>query len=238
MLKNKKIHLGNALFKFRSITPIPFIAIILWSCRPANLGKLNYWLAIIGLLIAVGGELIRVLSVGYSFSGTSGREAYLRAEALNTSGIYSLVRNPLYIGNYLIFSGLIIAFSSLTGWLILSLFLGIQYHFIILSEEHYLQNQFQHQYIGYSNRVNRLIPRFKYYQPPAQRFSWKKVFFKENDSIFNLGVMYLLILAIKEYYLFGRVIHFKLFIILILILSVGYLLVKIIKKTIIYSRNL
>ena len=52
------------------------------------------------------GLFIRIVTVGRAPIGTSGRNTREQvANTLNTTGIYSLVRHPLYLGNYLVFLG-------------------------------------------------------------------------------------------------------------------------------------
>ncbi|MCP5107562.1 MAG: lipid A phosphate methyltransferase, partial [bacterium] len=86
------------MFKHRSFTPVPFIVLVFIVFKPIDMGEENIIIAVGGLLLSFLGETIRVVSVGYAYAGTSGRETYLRAESLNVTGIYSIVRNPLYIG--------------------------------------------------------------------------------------------------------------------------------------------
>ena len=227
---NWKIKLGAFLFKHRSFTPIPFIVAVFFLFEPVNYWNSNLWVSLLGLLVTLFGESIRVISVGYSFHGTSGRESYLRAENLNVSGIYSLVRNPLYIGNFFIFSGLMVVFSNMTGLLLIAVFLFFQYYFVILTEENYLKEQYGTQYDEYCRHVNRIIPKFKNYQKNKNKFNLKKVVFKENDSIFNLFIMFLLVLLYKEKVFLGYIENSSLYIIAGSIALASYIILKIVKK--------
>ena len=123
-----KLRVGRFLFKHRSFTPIPVMIFIFIIFKPVNLERQNIIIDVTGLLISLLGEMIRVISIGYAHSGTSGRESYLRAESLNVTGIYSIARNPLYIGNFLMFSGLVAVFSNIYAILIFGLFLIFQYY--------------------------------------------------------------------------------------------------------------
>lgn len=186
MKRKIKITVGGWLFRFRSFTPLPLLVLCLILFRPQWMG---WWITPVGLLISLLGEGLRMVAVGWSYGGTSGREAYLRADRLNTAGIYSMTRNPLYIGNILIFSGLSLAFGNPWVLLIMCLFLMLQYHLIVVAEETYLLEKYGAEYRQYQRDVSRFFPRIRRVRPPDHPFSWKKVLLKENDSVFNLGVV-------------------------------------------------
>jgi protein-S-isoprenylcysteine O-methyltransferase Ste14 len=221
------LRIGKFLFKFRSFTPLPLILLVFIFFRPLSESPL--W-TITGLAVAFLGEGIRFISVGYAGSGTSGRENFLKAESLNTSGLYSLVRNPLYWGNIFIFAGLLTVYAQPLALVLFIVFLFLQYHFIVLAEETFLQERYGRDYAGYCRRVRRWLPRFGGYAPPARRFDGRKVFFKENDSCFNLLLAVLLISVWKERFFLGHVRHGLFFAGAALSLVLFYAGVKILKK--------
>ena len=223
------ITIGHFLFKYRSFTPIPVIIVIFLFFRPQNLG-LGAIGTVLGIVVSLSGESIRILAVGYAHPRTSGRESYLLAEKLNTSGIYSIVRNPLYIGNVLIFSGLLLVYSNIAAILLMGCYLFIQYYFIILSEEAYLAEHFGSQFSAYCLKTARFVPRVKNFRKPESPFNGKKVLFKENDSIFNLLIMLLFILALKELKLHGQIFNIRSYTIGAGILLILYIWVKVVKK--------
>jgi protein-S-isoprenylcysteine O-methyltransferase Ste14 len=229
-MTNWKLKVGNFLFKHRSFTPIPLIIFVFVIFKPVNLGDKNILINLSGILISFIGEIIRIIAVGYSFTGTSGRETFLRADALNTTGIYAIVRNPLYIGNFFMFTGLVIVFSNVFAAFIFALFLILQYYFIILSEENFLKEKYGEPYEAYCRQVRRVMPTFKNYKGNQNPFSLKKVILKENDSIFNMLMMFLLVTLYKEWRFTGRINQPILYIIPGGILMVLYIIVKIIKK--------
>jgi protein-S-isoprenylcysteine O-methyltransferase Ste14 len=194
------LRLGKSLFRFRSFTPLPLILLTFLFFRP--LSPAPAW-TFVGVAVAFLGEGLRLASVGFAGSGTSGRESFLKADSLNTTGLYSLARNPLYWGNILIFAGLLVAFANPWAPALFVAFLFMQYHFIVLAEESYLREQHGRAYQEYCGRVRRWLPRFGSWTPPAGRFDWKKVLFKENDSCFNLLIGALLITAWKEIHFSG-----------------------------------
>ena len=221
------LRLGKFLFKYRSFTPLPLILLTFAFFRPVSAAPL--WTAL-GLAIAFLGEGVRYFSIGFAGSGTSGRESYLRAESLNTSGLYSLVRNPLYWGNGFIFAGLLAVYAQPLALAIFIVFLFLQYHFIVLAEESFLRERYGAGFAEYCSRVGRWLPRLHGYVPPGRPFAWRKAFFKENDSCFNLLLAALLILAWKERHFSGSVRHLPWFAGAALCLVFFYAWLKIRKK--------
>ena len=224
-----KLKIGNMLFRHRSITPLPVIALIFIFFEPkignGNAVLLNFF----GLSFALFGEIIRVITVGYSFCGSSGRENFLRADKLNRTGIYSIVRNPLYIGNFIIFNGLLIAYVNVWGSLVMSGFLFMQYYFIISAEEEYLKEKYGDEYLKYRQKVNRFIPKFVNFSPPANKFDLRRVIFAEKDSIFNLLCMFIIVLFFREYSIQGAISNYFYYLIPAVVIIFVYIYLKIIK---------
>jgi protein-S-isoprenylcysteine O-methyltransferase Ste14 len=221
------LRIGKFLFRFRSFTPLPLILLTFIFFKPIS-GSLLW--TVTGLIVACAGEGIRMISVGYAGSGTSGRETFLKAESLNTTGLYSLVRNPLYWGNGLIFAGLLTVYAQPAALLLFVIFLFLQYHFIVLAEETFLRERYGQSYADYCGHVNRWLPRFRDYAHPGHRFDSRKVFFKENDSCFNLLLAVLLIMAWKDDVFFGRLRHPAALAGAAVLLVIFYIWVKILKK--------
>ena len=102
---------GNILFKYRGQFPIilfilmiPFMYLTDYSIFSSQFK--NTFINL-GISISVLGFLIRFYTIGTTPEGTSGRNRKEQiAKVLNTTGIYSIVRHPLYLGNYLIWVGL------------------------------------------------------------------------------------------------------------------------------------
>jgi len=221
------LRIGKFLFRFRSFTPLPLILLTFIFFKPLSASP--FW-TIIGLAVAFMGEGVRIHCVGYAGSGTSGRENFLKAESLNSSGLYSLVRNPLYWGNILIFAGLLTLYAQPLALVLFVAFLFLQYHFIVLAEEDFLRRQHGQAYADYCARIHRWLPRFGGYARPSHRFDARKVFFKENDSCFNLLLAALLILAWKDDVFFGRLRHPAALAGAAVLLVIFYIWVKILKK--------
>ena len=97
--------IGQALFRWRSFTPLPLLLVavpLVWRSRGG--GGAAWSAAGIGLCAA--GQAPRAWVLGQVPDGTSGQNERLIATELNTSGPYARTRNPLYLGNLLITIGL------------------------------------------------------------------------------------------------------------------------------------
>ena len=184
--QNRSEKLGNQFFKYRGQIPVLFfmLAFFLMHYFPAQ----NKWLDQSNTLIAVSlvvlGHLIRALAVGKRAAHTSGRNRDEQvAEALNSTGIYSMVRHPLYLGNITTYMGWVV----LTGiwWLIpimLLVFL-FYYRFIIYAEEQFLTRKFGQDYLDWKSATPLLLPAFWKFKANPQPFSFKTVLENEYSGI-------------------------------------------------------
>lgn len=145
--------LGKYFFKYRSYIPVPFVLVMLIFMKPTILS------IIIGFLIAVCGELIRIWSVGFAGSETR-TTSEVGGTYLVTQGPYAIIRNPLYTGNILIYTGLGIMSLALFPYLQIFglIFFTFQYYCIILAEEDFLSGKFTDVYFQYAKTVSRFLP--------------------------------------------------------------------------------
>ncbi|MFA6596510.1 MAG: isoprenylcysteine carboxylmethyltransferase family protein [Ignavibacteriaceae bacterium] len=149
----------NKLFKYRSYTPIPFLIMMIAYQQS------NVWSLPLGLLIAVCGELIRLWAVSWAGSETR-TTGKVGGTYLVINGPYAHVRNPLYVGNILIYFGLgIMSFALFPYLQILALaFFVFQYYEIIKEEEGFLREKFGNDFADYYKNVPRIFPRLSPYK--------------------------------------------------------------------------
>lgn len=149
--------LAKLLFKNRSYTPIPFVLLMFVFYN----GNVLSWL--IGSLILIIGELIRIWGVAYAGSITRTTTS-VKANNLVTDGPFAYVRNPLYIGNILIYFGFGIISLALFPYLqiLALLWFLFQYYLIIKIEEDFLESKFGEVYTNYKSKVHRILPKFSF----------------------------------------------------------------------------
>jgi len=194
-----KLAIGAACFRFRAFSVVPVILLIYFIFDPMDTGSFNPILNTLGFLLALTGAATRIISAGYARPFTSGRENYLKAESLNTSGFYSIVRNPLYVGNFLVYNGVLVAYSSPAALAFFNAFFIVNYYFIILSEENYLENQFGEKYREYRRAVPKVIPRFTLYRKNDHPFSLARAVYKEKNTTCYWIFFYAVSLLVKQY---------------------------------------
>ena len=151
--------LASNFFKYRSYTPIPFVLVMLLFAYP------NIWSLIAGFIVACIGESIRLWGVSWAGSETR-TTGTVGGTYLIVSGPFAHLRNPLYLGNILMYTGLGIMSFALFPWLQIAgfLFFSLQYHFIVSEEEKYLEKTFGQEYEEYKKHVPRFIPRLTKYK--------------------------------------------------------------------------
>ena len=184
---------GKWLFRWRSYLPLFFLPVLLVALRESEYFERTWsssaqrlW-EILCLILSFFGLVIRSFVVAYTPRGTSRRNTRgQKAETLNTKGIYSAVRHPLYLGNFFIFLGLVlctqvwwfILFSGLSFWL--------YYERIMFAEEEFLRKKFGEDFINWSEKTPAFIPNFKNWQQPKLSFSFKNILKREYTTFFLL----------------------------------------------------
>ena len=135
---------------------------------------------LIGFAVALTGELIRIWSVGFAGSETRTTSG-VGGTYLVTQGPYSVVRNPLYVGNIMLYVGIGIMSMALFPYLQIFAFLFFlfQYYCIILAEEDFLSNKFEGTFSQYTDSVKRFVPRFN----KVPEIIKSKLIFNINDGI-------------------------------------------------------
>ena len=149
----------ETLFRYRGYTPLPFVLVMFIFAHP------TVETLLLGFLIAGVGEGLRLwgVSVVGSETRTTGR---VGGTYLATGGPFAHVRNPLYVGNLLLYIGFGVMSNALFPWFLLTatvIFL-IQYYLIVTLEEEYLAKRFGTAFLDYAREVPRFFPRLRKYR--------------------------------------------------------------------------
>ncbi len=176
-----KKDIRDLLFRYRSYTPLPLVALMLLFADPTAQSFL--W----GLPVTAAGELIRLW--GVSIAGNETRvTGAVGASQLVTSGPFAYVRNPLYLGNIMLYLGMGIASFALFPWLQAgaALWFVFQYSAIVSLEEEFLREKFGERYRRYAAAVPRFLPGGRPYRDPGgfqPGLSWSRGLRSERRTL-------------------------------------------------------
>ena len=190
MLLEKNFEIsGQFLFRWRGYLPLFFLVLVFATIYfDSNYFSIqnNYW-ALICLLVGCIGIIIRIIAVSFVPYGNSGRgtdKPY--ADSLNTTGMYSVMRNPVYFGNFFTFLAPVLYAQNF--WLV-ALYIPVfaLYHErIIYAEERFLVGKFGDEYRNWANNTPTFFPDFSKWINPDRRFCWKTAYRRESISFFTL----------------------------------------------------
>lgn len=178
---------GRFVFRFRDYLAPAGLAIILAVTvpeHPFGSERVNRWVDALGLLVAATGQALRALVIGYAYIVRGGASKQLAAPKLVCEGFYAHSRNPMYVGNMLLLSGLAMIYNS--RWVYVfglpAFVAGLLA--IIKAEEAFLATKFGPDYEDYCRRVNRFLPRLCGLRATmaSMTFDWKRVLRKEYGT--------------------------------------------------------
>ena len=189
---------GNFLFKYRGQIPVILFVLAIPVIYVTDLSGLSsneinvYTTASIAL--SVLGFVIRAYTIGTTPKHTSGRNTSEQvAEVLNSTGIYAIVRHPLYLGNYFMWIGIVAYTFNLWFVLAVSLAYWLYYERIMFAEERFLERKFGESYVTWSNKVPAFWPKFSLWVKSVVPFSMKPVLRREYSGFLATVVGFLFV---------------------------------------------
>lgn len=199
---------GNWLFRWRSYMPLvlyvmAFTLILLRMDQDADYEDLTWIL--ICVAVSLLGLVIRALTIGFTPAGTSGRNTKEGqvAEQLNTKGIYSMCRHPLYLGNFFMWLGIIMYVGNYWFTVTCVLLFWLYYERIMFAEEYFLRKKFGQKYLHWSEKTPAFFPRFSSFQPSGVSFSMRNVLKREYNGFFAVFLSFSLLNGLKNYLFYG-----------------------------------
>ncbi len=152
---------------------------------------------IVGFVLAILGESIRFWGVSYAGSETR-TTGSVGGTQLVTSGPYGHVRNPLYVGNILMYVGVGVMSNALMPWLplVALVYFVFQYSGIVSLEEEYLARTFSN-WADYKASVGRFLPRITRFKGGAElEPNFPRALRSERSSLIALGSIYIVLWVI------------------------------------------
>jgi protein-S-isoprenylcysteine O-methyltransferase Ste14 len=201
---------GNLLFRLRSFLPFVIMALLF----PIGLRNSTYLMGsplideiweYCCFAIALSGFGIRIYTVGYVADGTSGRTTSRpKAAELNTTGMYSIIRHPLYLGNWMIWAGIALFPHSVLTAISCGLAFFLYYERIIIAEEAFLSERFGEAFTQWAQKTPAMIPKTGLWVKPARHFSWQAVFKREYPGVLTITASFAAIDAFVDRYRDGE----------------------------------
>lgn len=239
------IRAGNFLFRYRKFVLVPMLLML---CAlfppgfPSGSQRLDGWLDLLGLAVALSGQGLRAAVIGYAYIKRGGLSGQVYASSLQMQGFFAHSRNPLYLGNLLILTGLLIVYHSPWVYLIGLPFAIFVYSAIVAAEEAYLRSRFGEEFEAYCRRVNRWLPDLRGLGRTlgGMRFNWRRLLVKEYGTAYAWMAGALLLLA-REATLYSSYGQQRLYLqelgALLGVLTAGWATVRYLKKKRLLTQN-
>ena len=192
MLIRDRLHEQGAwLFQLRSSLPLLLAPLALLALRDSQAFETRYgdeiddafdWLCV---AVSASGLALRAVAAGSVPRRTSGRNTRKGqvADELNTTGVYSIVRHPLYLANFAIFAGFLLATGSPWFALVGVLAYWVYYERIAYAEEEYLVRRFGARYLASAQATPAFVPRTSAWRAPTLPFCWRSAVEREYRTV-------------------------------------------------------
>jgi protein-S-isoprenylcysteine O-methyltransferase Ste14 len=193
-LNTDPIAQGNWLFRNRSWVPLLPLLVLLASlpfAPPPLHGDDRLFWECFCISVSLAGLVIRAATIGCKPRGTSGRNRRVQnAQVLNTTGLYSVVRHPLYLGNALMWTGIAVFPREWAAAAFVGMFFWLCYERVILAEEAFLRGRFGIAYERWSAQTPAFVPSPRSWRPPELAFSLRAVLKAEYPGFLGLAVVF------------------------------------------------
>jgi protein-S-isoprenylcysteine O-methyltransferase Ste14 len=181
---------GAWLFRYRTSSPVP-LALILVLVRKGAVEA--PWVLVMGPLLVGIGEGLRLWAVRHI--GTISRTRTTRYGPLITTGPYAMMRNPLYVGNWFLWTGFAVWSGLLWMLPIAWIVFALQYRAIANWEAAFIRGIYGPAYDDYARDVSAWIPRWpgRPGAGPVRLHPWRDVLFSERGTLLAVALMSVLL---------------------------------------------
>lgn len=165
----------------QSLAIILFLFYALIASPPAQV------ISLLAAVCVIVGELIRVWAAG----------VVVKNEQLATSGPYSYVRHPLYVGNILGVTGMTVISGTWWAYVITALFFWMFYPTTIRYEDGKLENMFGEPWRQWGAEVRALVPRLTPYSREPMGWSLRRAAGRNGEAAIFIYVLVCLGIALS-----------------------------------------
>jgi protein-S-isoprenylcysteine O-methyltransferase Ste14 len=176
------VKLGNFFYRTR-LYVFPLACLLVFLPGPHIFAD-DLTAALIGFLVALAGQVVRAGTIGLVYIIRGGKNRQVYAEDLVTEGVFAHSRNPMYVGNLLILSGMAITSNCWTTVLVAIPVTAFIYRAIVAAEENYLRGKFGPAFDDYCRSVPRFLPKLSGIGETfaSMQFRWRRVLVKEYGT--------------------------------------------------------
>jgi protein-S-isoprenylcysteine O-methyltransferase Ste14 len=202
-LRNQLEKSGSWLFRWRSYLPLALLPMFVvcfasFTYLGGSDAESDIW-QLLCMVVSFSGLAVRVLTVGRAPRDTSGRNTKTQlAASLSTTGMYSVTRHPLYLGNYLVMLGFCLSFHTWWLALLVTTIYALYYERIMLAEEAFLRERFGEQFEQWAAVTPAFIPNPRLWNAPAMPFCWRTVLQREYNAFFLIVTFFFLFDCIAD----------------------------------------
>jgi protein-S-isoprenylcysteine O-methyltransferase Ste14 len=190
---------GHWLFRRRSYLPLILYALgIAGIVHTHQLAYENYLWEFTTLGVSLLGLVIRIITIGFVPPRTSGRNVKAQvADTLNTKGIYSICRHPLYLGNFFMWLGVAMFTRSYWASFLFIVIYWLYYERIMLAEEGFLREKFGQSFVEWASKTPAVFPAVWKWESSDRRFSLRKVLRQEHSGLMGTLVSFAILDTIQ-----------------------------------------
>jgi protein-S-isoprenylcysteine O-methyltransferase Ste14 len=197
MLKREMERQGQRLFRWRSYLPLALLPLVVlvflqsgWMESVLGEGVENAW-DFFCLAVALSGLAMRAYISGHVPAGTSGRNTKAqKADVLNTTGVYSLMRHPLYFANFIGFIAMVLLVKSIVFTLFAATAFFLYYERIVAAEESFLESKYGTLYREWAARTPAFFPPPSRWVAPTLPFSWRAAVNREFHGLLLIATVF------------------------------------------------
>ncbi len=189
--KNWLVKTGDFFFKYRNMLfPLLLLTLFLSYRAPHEYNGSEQAEEIkdfIAEVIVFLGLALRSAVIGYKYIKRGGLNKKVYAEKLVTDGFFGLCRNPLYVGNLIIYFGVLLMHGSPMVIVLGMVFFLFVYTAIVSAEEFFLRKEFGEAYAEYCRDVPRWGIKFWRFREATEgmHFNLKRALVKDYSTIAN-----------------------------------------------------
>jgi protein-S-isoprenylcysteine O-methyltransferase Ste14 len=185
--QTRAARIGAWLFRYRSFLPVPIVAIGLLVP-----GRQWWFTWVVGAWFIIWGEGSRL--TGVAAAGTVTRRRSRNVRELVNWGVFGMTRNPLYVGNFLIWVGFAIM-SGVTWFpLVAAILFAVEYTYIVAYEEGVLESTFGEEYLAYKAKTARWWPHIGARFVPGEHH-WGEAWKSERSTFLQYAALTALLIV-------------------------------------------